>query len=102
MAEKISSFFTSTIGFVLGILFTFGVWLPLNVIGFPLWADILIIVGLQLTLIVGRVISVGFWVWGLIILLGSPITTFSIIYFVAFGLYVLYLGFVLLALALDR
>ncbi|MBE6705861.1 MAG: hypothetical protein E7583_11400 [Ruminococcaceae bacterium] len=91
MLEKIASFLGGTVGIILGIVFMFGTILPLNVIGLPLWADILILVGIQLTLLVGKLISAGLWIWGLIIILGNPITAFSIVYFVVFGIYCLYL-----------
>lgn len=102
MLEKIASFFSSALGFVIGIIFTFGVLLPLNVIGLPLWADFVILVVLQFTMLIGKLISAGLWIWGLILLLGAPITTFSIIYFVVFGIYVLYFGLSLVAAAFDR
>ena len=70
MLEKIASFFSSALGFVIGIIFTFGVLLPLNVIGLPLWADFVILVVLQFTMLIGKLISAGLWIWGLILLLG--------------------------------
>lgn len=88
MLEKILKFFSGIVGTVAGIAYGIGVLLPLNIIGLPLWADFLILVAVQFPLL--NLVGVVMWIWGLVIVIGNPITWLSIVYFVLFGAVVLY------------
>lgn len=60
--------------------------LPIVALQLPIWADFLIIFALEALPI--PFIDIVLWIWGLVVVLQHPISTFSIIYFVCFGVFV--------------
>lgn len=100
MLEIILNFLSGTLGTIAGITYGIGVLLPLYIIGFPMWLDLILIFASQLPFI-NILVGAVMWTWGLIIVLGNPITWLSIVYFVLFGAVVIYWLMVIIAVIVD-
>ena len=63
-------------------------FLPVFVLDFPLWADILIVLCIANLPFLGEILYFVTWIWSFIIIILEPINVFSIFYLVVFGIYV--------------
>lgn len=91
--EKLKNALVGTlgvVGYVVWNVILFGVYfIPVTVLDFPLWADILICLCIMEIPIVGRLMYFAAWIWSFIIVISNPIGGFSIFYLIAFAIYVL-------------
>jgi hypothetical protein len=62
-------------------------FLPVLILDFPLWANILIVLCIMNIPIVGGILYLAAWIWSFTIVISMPIGGFSIFYFVAFAVY---------------
>ena len=86
--DKLSQLLTFA-GFNLFYLFfLFFVFIPILPLGFPWWADGLIILSTIIFPVLGGVITLVLWGWSFIVMIKSPFTWFSVIYFIGLLIYV--------------
>ena len=71
---------------VISIVLTFA---PLLVLNFPFWVDFIIITLVTLIPMFGNLIGLVFWIWAFFVAIQNPTDIASIIYFVAFAIYVI-------------
>ena len=91
--EKLKDALVGTLGIVgyiaWSVLLAGIVFMPLSVLNFPLWADILIILIIMNIPILNKLLEFVIWIWSFTIVISEPITVFSVFYFVIFGIYIL-------------
>lgn len=71
--------------FLLGLILV-----PLQYLGFPWWADSLIVLATFLLPRIGGLATFAIWIWSFVIFVQSPFDTYSIIYIVALAIYIIY------------
>lgn len=78
------------VGYVIWYVLLAAVWLlPLIVLDFPFWADVLIILVAFNIPILGSLFEFALWIWSFTIVTSMPIGGFSIFYYIVFGIYIL-------------
>lgn len=82
--ERVAPVYVGVSRIIWCIAHTIGLILPLFIIGLPIWADTMFIFVCQIPFI-NILLCLVLWIWGLVIVIGNPITWLSIIYFVLFS-----------------
>ena len=87
--ERLSSVFSSGLFFLIQLVLLGMIYVPLQYIGLPWWADVLIALSTFIFQVLGGIVYIVVWIWSFIIMVQSPFTAYSIIYLVFLVLYVL-------------
>ena len=86
-------------GFILHIVFA-GIFqlLPLYVIGLSFWLSVIVVSLLNLIPSIGTILSIGSWIWGLVVIINGPQNKFAVAYYILFALY---MGFFIKTVIID-
>ena len=80
-----------TAGFVLYyVLFLAIAYAPLLFLGFPWWANILIVIGIMVIPFAGRLVEFILWVWAFILVVQMPVGFKVVLFYIGAALYVLF------------
>lgn len=90
MISKIGNFFRicflyllSSMSFILKIIFFFP---AVFVLEFPFWLTLLVIGFISFVPVFGSIVNIVLWIWAFIVVLGLPLSTLSIIFYILFAL----------------
>lgn len=64
---------------------------PLAVFEIPFWAKSILLFVMMMIPFLGGIVELIVWVWAFIIVINAPITIWSIIFFIIFGLYLIFI-----------
>ena len=90
LKDKFSSAFGAFGIFMFYLLSVLLILTPLMPLGFPWWLDTLIAVGICVFPVLGGIASIVFWIWSFIIVVQTPFSAFTVIYFIALIIYCLF------------
>lgn len=65
--------------------------IPIAATGLPIWARVIIFAVIMLTDVIGTILTITVYIWGTIAVLSSPLSFFTIIFFIDLILYVIFL-----------
>ena len=90
--KRLLYFFAQKLGyailFIIQLLLLGLIFVPLQYLGFPWWADALIALGVSLLPMIGGLATIAIWIWSFVIFIQSPFDTYGIVYIVALVFYI--------------
>ena len=87
MKDTMKSLFGATVLSIPKLIQMGLIFVPLQYLGFPWWADAIIALSTLLFNLLGGLIYAVVWIWSFIIFVQSPFTAYSVIYLVFLALY---------------
>lgn len=89
MKEKLTGALGTVGGIIYYVVACILLFMPLNVLKFPWWIDLICLAALIFTTYIASILELVLWVWSLVVVISQwPLDVFTIIYYIALVIYV--------------